>query len=68
MTADYEAAVRNHEIDMLYLGDALVGLVEMAARDHLLIVNVAVAPERQGKGVGPRLMAHARSGGACARA
>jgi len=37
-----------------------VALIEMAPKaDHLLIVNVAVAPNYQGKGYGRALMAHA---------
>jgi GNAT superfamily N-acetyltransferase len=39
-----------------------VGLVEMIpAPDHLLVENVAVLPEHQGKGHGRRLMAHAEA-------
>lgn len=60
MAADYDVAVREHRIDLLDLDHALVGLVEMArAADHLLIVNVAVAADRQGNGLGHRLMARA---------
>jgi len=60
MGADYDVAVKEHRIDLLDLDGALVGLVEMVrAGDHLLIVNVAVAVDRQGKGLGHRLMARA---------
>ena len=60
MTADYEPAVRDHLVDLLQADGELVGLVEMApAADHLLVVNVAVAPGAQGKGFGRFLMAHA---------
>ena len=60
MTADYDAAVRKHVVDLMYLNGELAGLVEMApADDHLLIVNVAVTPGSQGKGVGSALVAHA---------
>src|SRR6202000_2380728 len=42
--------------------DARVGLIEtLPAPDHLLVVNVAVAPGRQGAGLGRRLLAHAES-------
>lgn len=61
MTADYDAAVRDHLVYLLHdaTGDA-VGLIEMApAADHLLIVNVAVAPAAQGRGHGRALLAHA---------
>jgi GNAT superfamily N-acetyltransferase len=60
MQADYERAVREHRVDLAYAGEALAGLIEtIAASDHLLIENVAVAPSWQGRGVGRTLMAHA---------
>ena len=60
MTADYDHAVRAHRIDLLYVGAALAGLIETDLReDHLWIENVAVAPDRQGQGLGRRLLAHA---------
>jgi len=60
MGADYETAVREHRIDLFERDGGLAGLIEMAAKDdHLLIVNVAVAPERQGGRLGEALMAHA---------
>lgn len=60
MKADYDKAVREHRIDLLDDGGLLAGLIEMAAQpDHLVIVNVAVAPERQGQGLGQKLLAHA---------
>jgi len=60
MTADYDAAVRDHLVDLLYDDGRLVGLIEMRPEaDHLLIVNVAVAPTSQGQGFGRVLLAHA---------
>jgi ribosomal protein S18 acetylase RimI-like enzyme len=60
MTVDYDLAVREHLIDVLEDAAGLVALVEMAVEpDHLLIVNLAVAPARQGQGLGSRLLAHA---------
>ena len=60
MGADYEAAVRNHRIDLLDQDGTLAALIEMIPEaDHLLIENVAVAPAYQGRGLGRRLMAHA---------
>jgi GNAT superfamily N-acetyltransferase len=60
MAADYEAAVRNHQFGLMYLGTELIGLVEMIPKpDHLLIENVAVAPDHQGKGLGRALLVHA---------
>lgn len=60
MTADYDAATRDHLIDVLRVDGEAMALIEMAPKpDHLLIVNVAVAPTYQGKGYGSALMAHA---------
>jgi ribosomal protein S18 acetylase RimI-like enzyme len=60
MQADYDRAVREHQIDLLYIDGQMVGLIEMIARaDHLYIENVAVAPEHQGQGLGRQLLAHA---------
>lgn len=60
MTADYDAAVRDHVVDMLYLNQELTALIEMRPEpDHLLIVNVAVSPACQGRGYGRALLAHA---------
>ena len=60
MTAGYETAIKNHRIDLLYLGGILAGLIEtIPGADHLLIENVAVSPAFQGRGLGRRLMAHA---------
>ena len=62
MTADYDAALRNHIIDLLHLEGDVVALVEMiAAADHMLVENLAVLPDHQGLGHGRRLMAHAES-------
>jgi ribosomal protein S18 acetylase RimI-like enzyme len=62
MTADYDAALRDHRFDLAYQGGELVGLVEThAAPDHLLVVNVAVAPAHQSAGLGRRLLAHAEA-------
>ena len=60
MTADYDAALREHLVDLLHVGGEAVALIEMApTADHLLIVNVAVVPAEQGRGHGRALMAHA---------
>jgi ribosomal protein S18 acetylase RimI-like enzyme len=60
MMADYDEAVRNHLIDLLYAGGELAALIEMIPEeDHLLIENVAVSPGFQHRGYGRRLMAHA---------
>jgi len=60
MRADYEAAVRDHRIDLLFRDGELAALIETVAEaDHLLIENVAVAPAFQGRGLGRTLLAHA---------
>lgn len=60
MTADCNAAVRDHLVDLLRVDGADVALIEMApTAHHLLIVNVAVAPVHQGRGYGRAMMAHA---------
>jgi GNAT superfamily N-acetyltransferase len=60
MTADYEAAVLAHRFDLLEIHDLLVALIETVDEgDQLLVENVAVSTEFQGRGLGSRLMAHA---------
>jgi ribosomal protein S18 acetylase RimI-like enzyme len=65
MRVDYDEAVLSHRFDLLYEADVLAALIETAAEPdhllpgHLLIVNIAVAPAFQGRGLGRRLMAHA---------
>ena len=60
MTADYEDAVLRHRFDLLFAGSTLAALIETVAHaDHLLIVNVAVAPPFQRRGFGRRLLTHA---------
>jgi ribosomal protein S18 acetylase RimI-like enzyme len=60
MTADFDAAIRDHRVDLLCQGERVVALIETIAKpDALLIENVAVSPSCQGRGLGRRLMAHA---------
>ena len=60
MQADYERAVAEHTIDLLIVEGALAGVVETILQtDHLWIENVAIAPERQGRGYGRLLLDHA---------
>jgi ribosomal protein S18 acetylase RimI-like enzyme len=60
MTADYDRAVREHMIDLLFIGAELTALIETASKaDHLLIENVAVAPAFRGRGYGRLLLDHA---------
>ena len=57
MTADYGRAVASGEAWVAVQGDRIVGLVVLPpAEDHLLLENVAVLPEAQGRGVGSRLL------------
>jgi ribosomal protein S18 acetylase RimI-like enzyme len=60
MLTDYAKAVRDHPVWLLESGDVIVGVIELIKRDgHLWIDNVAIAPERQGRGLGRRLLQHA---------
>lgn len=60
MSADYDRAVSDHIIDLLEGEGGLLGLIELIPKgDHLLIENIAVRPDQQGKGLGERLLAHA---------
>jgi GNAT superfamily N-acetyltransferase len=60
MVAGYDQAVRDHRIDLLLAEERLVALIEtIESADHLLIVNVAVSPDRQGQGLGRYLLEHA---------
>jgi N-acetylglutamate synthase-like GNAT family acetyltransferase len=62
MSADYDKAVRDHRVDLLYLGDTLAALIETIDEpDCLLIENVAVAPAFQGRGLGRHLLAYAEA-------
>lgn len=59
-TQDYRRVVREHPVDLLFVGDELAALVWMIAHpDHLLIESLAVAPAHQGRGHGRQLLAHA---------
>jgi ribosomal protein S18 acetylase RimI-like enzyme len=60
MRVDYVEALAKHRFDLLDEDGVLVALVETERNDdHLLIVNVAVAPSHQKRGLGRRLLAHA---------
>ena len=62
MRADYAVAVREHDFTLTHVDGALVGLIETERKtDHLYIVNVAVSPVRQGRGIGRALLAHAEN-------
>ena len=60
MRVDYAEAVARNIIDLHHVDGELAALIEMhPTPDHLLIVNVAVAPAFQGRGLGRALMEHA---------
>jgi GNAT superfamily N-acetyltransferase len=60
MQADYAEAVNAHRFDLLFEGAELMALIETTPQDDLLlIVNVAVRPDRQGRGFGRRLLSKA---------
>lgn len=62
MTADYDAALRKHRFDLLYVDGTLAALIETIREPgRLLVENVAVSPAFQGRGLGRRLMAHAET-------
>ena len=68
MDVDYDAAVLAHRFDLIEAGGELAALIETTPDDdQLLIVNVAVKPAFQGRGLGVRLMRHAEALAAQAR-
>ena len=62
MQADYGRAVLEHRFDLLEADGVLAALIETTPQDDwLLIVNVAVGPAFQGRGLGVRLLKHAET-------
>jgi ribosomal protein S18 acetylase RimI-like enzyme len=62
MTADYDRAVTEHIIDLVEERGELLALIEMVpAPDYLLIENIAVLPDQQGRGLGDLLLRHAET-------
>lgn len=62
MTADYDRAIAEHIIDLWEEDGELLALIEIIpAADHLLIENIAVRPDQQGKGIGDQLLRHAET-------
>lgn len=60
MRADYDKAVAEHLIELWEEEGELLALIEMIPEaDHLLIENLAVRPDAQGRGLGDRLLHHA---------
>jgi GNAT superfamily N-acetyltransferase len=62
MKVDYDRAVRDHVVDLHEEDGELIALVEMIRHgDHLLVENLAVRPDRHGRGLGDALLSHAES-------
>jgi GNAT superfamily N-acetyltransferase len=66
MTANYERAVVEHIIDLVEEDGRPVALIEVIPElshesPHLLIENVAVLPDRHGRGIGDFLLGHAET-------
>jgi GNAT superfamily N-acetyltransferase len=60
MTVDYERAVAEHMIDLWEESGELLALIEMIPEgDFLLVENIAVRPDQQGRGIGKKLLHHA---------
>jgi ribosomal protein S18 acetylase RimI-like enzyme len=69
MDEDYDEVVREHDVRVLVDGESVVGVLVLIPEGHgLLLDNVAVHPDHQGRGWGRRLLAlaeaEARRGGA----
>ena len=57
MDHDYRAVLQDTDSWVAELGARLAGVVvTRPAIDHLLVENLAVAPDAQGTGIGPRLL------------
>jgi GNAT superfamily N-acetyltransferase len=60
MSANYETAIAHHIIDLYDTGDEPIALIELVPEpSQLLVENVAVLPDHQGKGIGDTLLRHA---------
>jgi N-acetylglutamate synthase-like GNAT family acetyltransferase len=58
LSADYAALVAAGEVHVAEQDGAVVGVLVLEAHpDHLLVENLAVAPDAQGKGIGSTLLA-----------
>jgi ribosomal protein S18 acetylase RimI-like enzyme len=62
VTDDYRRQIEAGNVWVLLQDDQLVGLVVLVLqRDHMLLDNVAVAPERQGRKLGRALIGFAEA-------
>src|ERR1700710_1167583 len=59
MRVDYAQALKTHRFDLLYADGDLAALIETVLEgEAMLIVNVAVATDMQGRGFGKLLLRH----------
>jgi GNAT superfamily N-acetyltransferase len=62
MDDDYQLRIAEGVVRVLTIQDEIAGLVVLLPKaDYLLLDNVAVAPERQGSGLGRRMIAFAEA-------
>ncbi len=62
MTVNYDRAVIDNLIDLYEIDGEAVALVEVVPHaQHLLIENIAVRPDHQGKKIGEMLLSHAET-------
>jgi len=62
MTVNYDKAVTHHMINVYETDGEVVALVEVVPHEqHLLIENIAVRPDQQGKRIGELLLNHAEN-------
>lgn len=62
MTANYDNAVVDHMIDLYEVDGEAVVLIEVVPREqHLLIENITVRPDHQGKRIGELLLSRAEA-------
>lgn len=60
MLDDYGALIGDGSVSVWLADDAIAGLIVLIPKaDHLLLDNIAVAPEHQGRGVGREMVAFA---------
>lgn len=62
MAADHAAAIRDHEVDLMIVDGRIIGVCEMIVEDDcVLLENLAIEPDRAGRGLGRRMLAHAEA-------